>query len=128
MRKTILFAAAIAAAATPAMTLAADEKADDAKVEPGNTPEDIQRGALIIRLFNEALNSDKVTGPQKGAMIRCLYNNPVRKISVATGETFANNKQLDAKNPNHIYQVAAAVCGVPKEAAADGKSDPSKGR
>ncbi|OCC24781.1 hypothetical protein MB02_04735 [Croceicoccus estronivorus] len=128
MRKTILLAAAIAAVAAPSAVLAADKKADDAKVVPGNTAEDIQRGVVIVRSFVGALNSDQVTKEQKGALIACLYNNPVRKISLAAGKVLSENEKLDPKNPNHIYAASAAVCGMPKGNPAPAKTDPSKGR
>ena len=56
----------------------------------------------------------KVTKEQKGAIIACLYNNPVRRLSVATGEVISKNDKLDGKNPGHVYGVAAAICKVPR--------------
>lgn len=132
MRKTILFAAAIAAAAVPSIALAADKDnkaAGDAKAVPGNTPEDIQRGVVIVRTFSGALASDQVTKEQKGALIACLYNNPVRKISLATGKVLAENAKLDPAKPGHVYAAAAAVCGVPRGTPpAAAKPDSSKSR
>ena len=129
MRKTILFAAAMAAVSLPAMVQAADEKAGAKKEIPGNTAEDVQRGVEIIRLFNGALASDKLSKEQKGALIACLYNNPVRTISLATGKVFAENAKLDASKPGEVFGVAAAVCQMPKEAApAASKSDSTQGR
>ena len=123
MRKSILLAAAMAVVAAPSMTLAADKNkkpaapAAAAPAGEGNSPEDIQRGVVIIRSFNGALASEQLTKEQKGAMIACLYNNPVRKISVATGKVLSENTKLDPKNANHVYAAAAAVCAVPKGAA-----------
>lgn len=128
MRKTVLLAAAVAVVALPSMTMAAESKgkkaaapaaaAQPAAAQPGSSQEDIQRGVVIIRSFDGALNSDQLNQQQKGAIVACLYNNPVRQISVAAGKVFAENKSLDAKNPNHVYAAAAAVCGVPQNAAA----------
>jgi hypothetical protein len=127
MRKTLLLAAAVAVVALPSMTMAADSKgkkaaapaaAPAALAQPGSSQEDIQRGVVIIRSFDGALASDQLNQQQKGAIIACLYNNPVRQISVATGKVLAENKNLDSKNPNHVYAAAAAVCQVPKNAAA----------
>lgn len=129
MRKMILFAAAMAAVSVPVMVQAADEKTDTKKEIPGNTVEDLQRGAEIIRLFNGALASDKLSKEQKGALIVCLYNNPVRTISLATGKVFAENGKLDASKPGEVFGVAAAVCQMPKgEAPAASKSDSTQGR
>lgn len=123
MRKSVLLAAAIAMVAAPAASFAkdkdaakpaADKAGAKAAATPGATPEDIQRGVIIVRSFSGALNSDKVTKEQKGAIIACLYNNPVRRLSVATGEVIAKNDKLDGKNPAHVYGVAAAICKVPR--------------
>lgn len=127
MRKSIFVATALAVVAVPSMAVAA-EKAKAAapkaaapaaqQAAPGGSQEDIQRGVVIIRSFNGALGSEQLTQEQKGAIVACLYNNPVRQISVATGKVLAENKNLDAKNPNHVYAAAAAVCAVPKGAPA----------
>lgn len=125
MRKTVLLAAAVAVVALPSMTMAAESKGKKAAAPtaaaqpaaPGSSQDDIQRGVIIIRSFDGAINSDQLDQQQKGAIIACLYNNPVRQISVATGKVLAENKNLDAKNPNHVYAAAAAVCQVPQNAA-----------
>lgn len=121
MRKSALLAAAVAMVAAPVSSFAKDKEAakpaaDKAAPVPGATPEDIQRGVIIVRSFSGALNSDKITKEQKGAIIACLYNNPVRRLSVATGEVIAKNAKLDGKNPGHVYGVAAAICKVPRNA------------
>jgi hypothetical protein len=139
MRKSILLAAAMAVVAVPSMTLAAEKGKKPApapapaaaNAEEGGSQEDIERGVVIIRSFNGALASEQLSKEQKGAMIACLYNNPVRKISVATGKVLGENPKLDPKNPNHIYAAAAAVCAVPKgeaPAAAPAKPSDQKGR
>lgn len=143
MRKTILWAAAMAVVAVPSMASAAPQKdskkpaapaaAPAANPAPGASPEDLQRGVIILRAFSAALSSDKVSKEQKGAMIVCLYNNPIRTISVATGKVLAENPKLDAKNPQHISAVAATVCAVPHDAppaaaTPDKKNPAPKGR
>ena len=139
MRKTILLAAAVSVMAAPSMASAASKGKKDAApapaaqpAAPGTSQEDIQRGVIVIRSFAGALNSDQLNNEQKGAIVACLYNNPVRQISVATGKVLAENTNLDAKNPNHVYAAAAAVCAVPKgeakAAAAPTKPAPQKGR
>ncbi|QZP07250.1 hypothetical protein [Caenibius sp. WL] len=139
MRKTILFAAAVSVMAAPSMAIAASKGKKDAApapaaqpAAPGTSQEDIQRGVIVIRSFAGALNSDQLNNEQKGAIVACLYNNPVRQISVATGKVLAENTNLDPKNPNHVYAAAAAVCAVPKgeanAASAPTKPAPQKGR
>lgn len=141
MRKTIIVTAALAVLAVPSMATAAEKSqkaaapaasAPAAQAEAGNDPEDIQRGVVIIRSFDGALASDQLNQEQKGAIVACLYNNPVRQISIATGKVLSENPKLDAKNPNHVYAAAAAVCAVPKNTAAapaaPAKPAPQKGR
>lgn len=143
MRKTILLAAAMAVVAAPSMASAATQKdskkpaapaaAPAANATPGASPEDIERGVIILRSFSGALSSDQLSKEQKGAVIACLYNNPIRTISVATGKVLAENAKLEAKNPNHIYAAAAAVCAVPQgappaAATPDKKNSAPKGR
>ena len=144
MRKTILWAAAMAVIAVPSVATAqkdskskkpaAPAAAPAANATPGTSPEDVQRGVIILRSFSGALGSDQLSKEQKGAMVACLYNNPIRTISVATGKVLAENTKLDPKNANHVYAAAAAVCGVPKgpapaaAPAPDKKNNQPKGR
>ena len=99
MRKTILFAAAVSVMAAPSMAIAASKGKKDAApapaaqpAAPGTSQEDIQRGVIVIRSFAGALNSDQLNNEQKGAIVACLYNNPVRQISVATGKVLASSR------------------------------------
>ena len=83
----------------------------------GNTPEARTRGGIILRTFSIAINSDKVDQGIKNQLIGCLYNNPMRNISVAAGQAFERNKQLDPKKPEQVYAVAAQICGVKPQTA-----------
>lgn len=120
MRKTFIaavlaaaVAAPLAAQQTPAPAPAATPAAGAAaQPRPGGTPEDIARGSVIFRTFSVAINSDKVPAAVKSRLAACMYNTPMRAISVATGNVFAKNSNLDPKNPQQVYAVAARVCGV----------------
>ena len=127
MKKTVFLAAALSALAAPAVLLAKDAEKPAAPA-PGTNPEDIQRGVMIIRGFAAALGSDNVTKEQKGAIIACLYNNPVRQISVAAGNVFAKNDKLDPTKPGQVHAVAAAICRVPRPAPAATDSSKGQGR
>lgn len=118
MRKTLVTALLVAGLATPlaAQTAPAatpaQPAAQAAQQQAGNTPEDRTRASLIFRTFSIALNSDKVDTGVKNRLLGCLYNNSMRKLSVATGAAFARNKALDPKKPEHVYAVASQICGV----------------
>jgi hypothetical protein len=124
MRKTLIAAALVAATtaplaaqnATPAAAPAAAARPAQAQI--GNTPEDRARGGVIFRTFSVAINSDKVSTQVKNQLVSCLYNNPMRNLSVGTGQVFAKNKSLDAKNPQQVYAVASQLCGVRPQTAA----------
>jgi hypothetical protein len=129
MRKPLLvalltagLAVPLAAQNTPAPAASAAKPAT-AQQQIGNTPEDRARGAVIFRTFTIALNSDKVQPQVKNALVSCLYNNPVKNISAATGNVFEKNKNLDPKKPEQVYAVAARLCGVKPQTA---KADPAK--
>jgi hypothetical protein len=132
MRKILIAALLAAGIAAPlvaqnASAPAAATAAKPAAQQIGNTPEDRQRGAIIFRTFTMAINSDKVQPTIKNALISCLYNNPVKNISAATGNVFEKNKNLDPKKPEQIYAVAARVCGVkPVTANADTAKAPAQ--
>jgi hypothetical protein len=130
MRKT-LFAALLAAgvavplAAQTAPAPSATVAKSAAKV--GDTPADRARGAVIFRTFMIAMNSDKVQPTVKNTLASCLYNNPVKRISAATGGVFDKNRNLDPKKPAQVYAVAARICGVkPATAKADTAKAPAQ--
>ena len=126
MRKTLIAAALVAAVATPlaaqnAQAPAAQPTAAAARPAAptiGNSPEDRARGGVIFRTFAVVINSDKVPTTVKNQLIACLYNNPMRNLSVGTGQVFSKNKSLDAKNPQQVYAVASQLCGVRPQTAA----------
>lgn len=133
MRKTLLAMLLAAGAAVPLAAqnapapAAAPSATPAAQQQIGNTPEDRARGAVIFRTFTIALNSDKVQPQVKNALVSCLYNNPMKNISVATGNVFDKNKNLDPKKPEQVYAVAAQLCGVkPQTAKADSAKAPAQ--
>jgi hypothetical protein len=139
MRKTLIAAFLAAGMAVPlAAQNAPAPAAPAAKV--GDTPADRTRGAVIFRTFMIAINSDKVQPAVKNTLASCLYNNPIKTISAATGNVFEKNKNLDPKKPEQVYAVAARICGVkpvtaqaapakaPAQAAAAAKPAQTTGR
>ncbi|WP_336977600.1 hypothetical protein [Altererythrobacter fulvus] len=116
MKKPLLLAAttaALIAAVAPAAQAAGEEGA--ANAAPAKlTPEqqaDIQRAAIIFRLFNTAFTSKEVEQPVKTRLLTCMYGNSLGKISVATGKVL-KEQGLDEKKPGDIYRASAGVCGI----------------
>jgi hypothetical protein len=119
MRKSLIAAvvaagltAPLAAQNAPAPAAPAQPAQQNQQQRPGGTPEDRARGVVIFRTFSIALNSDQVQQAVKNQLMTCLYNNPMRALSVATGNALTQNTSLDPKKPEHVYAAAAAVCGV----------------
>jgi hypothetical protein len=79
---------------------------------PGSSQADITRGSIILSTFNDALENQDVPPQFKGQLLRCLYNNPVRAISVAAGRILAETEQLDPNDRISIYLAATRVCNV----------------
>ncbi len=110
--KPALAAAALSLAAL-APTASAQEAEGAANAKP--TPEQVEhfKRAMRIRLaFNSALGMEKVNPNVKAALMACLYNNPLSKISIASKQVLDSNPGLDEANPADLYQAAAGVCGV----------------
>lgn len=127
MRKTLLAALLAAGIAAPvAAQNAQAPAAAPAAQQIGNTPEDRARGAVIFRTFDIAINSDKVQPEVKNALVSCLYNNPLKNISAATGSVFEKNKNLDPKKPEQVYAVAARICGVKPQSAEAATGTPAQ--
>lgn len=122
-RPLLLVTAAAALLASIAPAAHAAEKEGAAKPAPAKlTPEqqaDIQRAAIIFRLFNTAFVSKEVEQPVKAKLLSCMFSNSLGNISVAAGRAMKQNGR-DEKNTTEIYRAAAGVCGIAfkaKEAA-----------
>ncbi|MCB5424344.1 hypothetical protein H0274_03655 [Altererythrobacter sp. CC-YST694] len=116
MKKPLLLVTAAAALiATVAPAVHAAEKEGAAKPAPAKmTAEqqaDLQRSAMIFRLFNSAFTSKEVQQPVKAKLLTCLYGNSLGNISVATGRAIKENG-LDEKKMQDVYRAAAGVCGI----------------
>lgn len=126
MRKTLFAALLAAGIAVPLAAQNAPAPATPA-AKIADTPANRTRGAVIFRTFMIAINSDKVQPAVKNSLASCLYNNPIKTISAATGNVFDKNKNLDAKKPEQVYAVAARICGVkPVTAKADPATAPAQ--
>ncbi|RKF23207.1 hypothetical protein D6851_01615 [Altericroceibacterium spongiae] len=92
--------------------------------QPGDSPEDVRRGAVILRAFNQVLNSEDTPQEVRAQLLSCLYNNSLRNVSVAAGKVVAEQEQLADDNPQHVFIAASAVCGV--QPAQEGEADESR--
>lgn len=94
---------------------------------------DVQRGATILRAFNVAMNSDRLTPRTRNQIFICLYRNPIRRISNAAEQVLNENANLEEDNPTHVYLAAIRACGIKVERtegddSAEGSESSEEGR
>ena len=115
-------------AISPIAAIAQDDDSESSEVTPEQAAEaraDVQRGVTILRAFNVAMNSNRLTQRTRGQIFTCLYRNPIRRISNAAQQVLAENSNLEEDNPTHVYLAAIRACGITVErtqgdAGADG--------
>lgn len=113
MAATLAFGAGAASAATPAKASAkASVAPDKSKVEDA---------MLYLKVLIGGLQSDKVEQPVKGALVGCLYNNSLGKISDSMDKVIAENPgKIHRDNPSELLGVMARICGYQPEKSASG--------
>ncbi|WP_156135440.1 hypothetical protein [Novosphingobium malaysiense] len=109
----LLFGSSSAFAAAPA-------KASRGKGE-------VQDAMLYLKVLISGLQSEKVAQPMKGALVGCIYNNSLGKITESMDKVIAENPgKIDKDNPSELLSVMVRICGYnPQDAASD---NPAKGR
>jgi hypothetical protein len=128
MKLPLLIAGSLAFAATPA--LAAAPKKAPAKAAPAaaaakpaaSGDPQAQNAMLYLKVLISALQSDKVEEPIKGALVGCLYDNSLGKITESMDKVIAENPgKIHRDNPNELLVVMAQICGYqPAPAGAAG--------
>jgi hypothetical protein len=120
MRKLLLtFAAAgLALGAVPALAAPA-KKAAAAKApaaSPAAAPAAAQarseHAVLYLKVLISALQSDQVKEEAKSALVGCLYEAPLGKISEEMDKVFTTNAdKVHRDKPAEVFAVLTAVCG-----------------
>ena len=113
MAAALAFGASSAPAATPAKASAkASVAPDKAKVDDA---------MLYLKVLIGGLQSDKVEQPVKGALVGCLYNNSLGKISESMDKVIAENPgKIHRDNPSELLGVMARICGYQPQQGASG--------
>ncbi|MEE4450151.1 hypothetical protein [Novosphingobium resinovorum] len=105
--------AATKAAAKPA----AKPAAAAAPAAGANGP--AQHAMLYLKVLISGLQSDKVEEPVKGALVGCLYDNSLGKITESMDKVIAENPgKISRENPSQVLSVMAQICGFKPTAAA----------
>jgi hypothetical protein len=125
MRILPIIALGAALASSPA--LAATKAAAKPTAKPATTaasgqpPAEVQDAMLYLKVLISALQSDKVEQPVKGALVGCLYNNSLGKITDSMDKLIAENPgKVSREDPNQVLSALAAVCGYHPAGAAAG--------
>lgn len=87
----------------------------------------VQDAMLYLKVLIGGLESDKVEQPVKGALVGCLYNNSLGKITESMDKVIAENPgKIHKDNPSELLGVMVRICGYrPQSAAAN---NPAAGR
>jgi len=123
MRVFSLMMAGVALIAAPAMAAAPAKKAPAKAVAASSSaaqpPQEVQHAMLYLKVLISGLQSDKVEQPVKGALVGCIYNNSLSKITESMDKVIAENSaQISRDNPTQLLTAMAAVCGYKPEGAA----------
>ena len=92
-----------AAKAAPKSAPAAPGAADTTKSE---------HAVLYLTVLISALQSEQIKDEAKTALVGCLYDNPLSKITDSMDKVFAENAdKVHREKPSEVLAVLTAVCG-----------------
>lgn len=109
--------AATKAAAKPAAAKVAPAKPAGPAGAGADTPQ--QHALIYLRYLIAGLQSEKVEEPAKAALVGCLYNNSLGKITESMDKVIAENPgKIHRENGTEVLTILVRVCGyTPKPAA-----------
>ena len=114
----IMTCGVLAAALTGTGALAAAPAKAPAQAAPASKAE-VQDAMLYLKVLISGLQSDKIEQPVKGALVGCLYNNSLGKITDSMEKVIAENPgKIHRDNPSELLGVMVRICGYHPEAAA----------
>jgi hypothetical protein len=119
----LIFSASPALAATkPAAKAAPKSTASAPAAKPGAGGDgQVQSALLYLKVLISGLQSDKVDEPVKAALVGCLYDNSLGKISQSMDKVIAENSgKIHKDNPSEVLSVMARICGYQPAQGAPG--------
>lgn len=88
---------------------------------------EVNDAMLYLKVLISGLQSEKVEQPLKGALVGCLYNNSLGKITESMDKVIAENPgKIHKDNPAELLGVMVRICGYNPQAAASDNA--AKGR
>jgi hypothetical protein len=125
----IAAAALVAGLAVPAQAAPKKAPAKSAPAKPAAAPAagahaaspEVESAMLYLKVLISGLQSEKVEGPAKGALVGCIYNNSLQKISESMDKVIAENPgKISRDNPTELLSAMVAICGYKPTAPAAG--------
>lgn len=116
MRKLVLglTTAGLMLGAVPALAAPA-KKAAAKPAAPAAAPAaqaQSEHAVLYLKVLISALQSDQVKEEAKSALVACLYQAPLGKITEEMDKVFAENpEKVHRDKPAEVFAVLTAVCG-----------------
>lgn len=102
-----------ASAKAPAKALAAS-----AKAAGGPARAQAENAMLYLKVLISGLQSDKVEEPVKAALVGCIYDNSLSKITDSMDKVIAENAgKVHRDNPSELLSVMAQICGYHPQGA-----------
>ncbi|WP_285017774.1 hypothetical protein [Novosphingobium sp. fls2-241-R2A-195] len=109
----------VACAAAP--KAAAKSAAKPAAAAPAGGDSQAQHAMLYLKVLISGLQSDKIEEPVKGALVGCIYDNSLGKITESMDKVIAENSgKISRDNPSELLSVMAQICGYKPTAPAAG--------
>ena len=88
---------------------------------------EVNDAMLYLKVLISGLQSEKVEQPVKGALVGCLYNDSLGKITESMDKVIAENPgKIHKDNPAELLGVMVRICGYNPQAAASDNA--AKGR
>ncbi|SFF84271.1 hypothetical protein SAMN05518801_102138 [Novosphingobium sp. CF614] len=91
------------------------------KPAPTTDKSQVEDAMLYLKVLISGLQSDKVEQPVKGALVGCLYNNSLGKITDSMDKVIAENPgKIHRDNPSELLSVMVRICGYHPEQGPSG--------
>jgi len=115
-----------AARPAAAKSAAAKPVAASSAASSGLSTEQRDHAIQDFGVMASAMRSDKVPDDVKSALMGCIYENSLGKISTAIDKVSVDNPgKVDRKNADSVLGAMAAVCGYQPAVAAPSAAAPS---
>jgi len=127
MRILPLIALGAALVAAPAAAVAPKKAPAKAPVAATaqTPPPEVEHAMFYLKVLISALQSDKVEQPVKGALVGCIYNNSLSKITDSMDKVIAENAgKISRDDPNQVLSAMVAICGYKPVGAAPAAATP----